>query len=109
MILFRAYTAFLLIFILASHLGFPHFYLHPQCPPLRGERPAACVPCVALPAVRQGTDPGNLTAGSPAVPRDQQSFAVLCLTATVAASVDTVILFWTEIPASLCQTKQTLP
>ena len=80
-----------------------------QVPPLSGGSPAACVPCAALPAVRRGMDPGRLTAGSPAVPRDQQSFAVLCLTATVAATVDTDRLFWTEIPASLCQTKQTLP
>lgn len=77
--------------------------------PVRAEWPAVCVPCVALPPITQGRDPGMLTAGSPAVPCDQQSFAVLCLTATMGASVDTDRLFWTEIPPSHCQTKQTLP
>lgn len=79
-------------------------------PPLRGEWPPACVPCVALPAVTQGMDPGRLTAGSPAVPRDQQSFAVLCLTATVAVQCGhwRAILDWnSSIPLSN-QTNTTL-
>lgn len=47
---------------------FPHFYLHPRRPLWEEPDPAVCVPCAALPAVRQGTDSGRLTAGSPAAP-----------------------------------------
>lgn len=105
-LLFRAYTARLLSFALPSHLDFPTF-IFTRCTSLREENvPLHASPSAALPAVRQGTDPGRLTAGSRAVPRDQQSFAVLCLTATVAASADTDRLFWTEIPAFVCQSKQ---
>ncbi len=107
-ILLRAYATLWLVFALVCHLGFPTLiFIHSA--PLRGEQLAACVPCVALPAVRQGMDPGRLTAGSPTVPSDQQSFAVWCLTATLAASMGTDGIFWTEIPAFMCQTKQILP
>lgn len=41
-----------------------HHNFHPECPP-----PHAVL-SVALPAVTLEMDPGMLTAGSPAVPRD---------------------------------------
>lgn len=70
-ILFRAYKA-----RLAQSPWSPPLLSPSTCTAHRGECPAVCVPCVVLPAVRQGMDPGRLTAGSSAVPRDQQSFAV---------------------------------
>lgn len=103
---FRACTA--LVYFLLSPITLASPLLSSStAPPLRGVWCAARVPCAALPAVRWEMNHGRMTAGYIAVPHDQQSLAVLCLTATVAANWDTDRLFWSEIPASLCQNKQT--
>lgn len=69
----------------------PHFYLHPRCLLREENDPRLYVSPVLLCLLsdRERTLAGWQLA-PPLSPRDQQSFAVLCLAATTAASVDTL-------------------
>lgn len=88
---------------------YPYFYVHPWCPLWEESDPLHVSPVLlCLLSHREWTLAGWQLAPplSPVI----SSRLLYCVSLPPwQSSVDIDRLFWTEIPASLCQTKQTLP